>query len=112
MTTKTKKSTAEMKSAKKKALKKKATGKPKTVAKKAAGKKAATKKTGKPSYVDRLRDLFKSKDTRMTLEQIAKSLGTDARNASVTISIAKNPNRTKRPFVLERNKSTGNYKRV
>lgn len=102
-----KKTTKELKATKKKRLKKKKTAKKSTP-------KAPTpkKSTGKLSQVEQLRKLFGDKTKRMTLVQIAKALDTDPKNAAVSISIAKNPKRTKKPFVLERNGTTGTYKKV
>ncbi len=94
----------------------------KKAAAKAPTKRAATKSTTKkaaaprasrgPSQIDKLRKLFSAKGKAFSIDQVAKALGTDTRNAAVAISIAKNPNRTKDPIKLERDTKTKKYKRV
>ena len=105
--TATKKAPAKKPATKKATAKKPATKAP---AKKAPAKKAPAKRG--PSQVDKLKEMFKAKTAQHSIEDIAKKLGTDTRNAAVTVSIAKNPKRTKEPLLLERDAKTKKYKRA
>jgi len=98
----------------KKAVAKKAPAK-KPAAKKAPAKKATAKKPAVKrglSQIDRLRNLFSAKTKKASLHEIAEILETTTSSAAVTISIAKNPKRTKEPLILERNKETKLYNRA
>jgi hypothetical protein len=100
------------KSTAKKVAQKKVTQK-KVTQKKASAKKASAKKLNGPrvSYAQKLHTLFRTKSTKLTMDEIADKLDTNRKNASVAISLAKNPDRVSDPIVISRIPGTDQYSR-